>query len=155
MIHALKQEPGKLIPGKVKVYNVIQKMIPKSHLLSVQPGTIVTFVFDTDIPVSKYLKKNIESLEKYCIKTQIVYLPQVMNLEDELVRCTDVKKVSELTKSNGNKNFKADFCRMKSQECRNMLEHHGIDVSKLWTTCPPDVFGFVQRNCSQIKSNAV
>ena len=52
LVSALKLQPARLVSGKVKVYNVIQKLIPKSQLLSIQPGTIVVLVFDTDVPVT-------------------------------------------------------------------------------------------------------
>lgn len=138
LITALKENPSKLIPGKVKVLNVVQKIIPKSQLLSIQPGTIVALVFDTDVPQTVHLKKNLELLDKFCSKLKIIYLPQVLSLEDELVRCTDVKSVLELTKSSGIKNFKSDFCKMKTRECRVMLEKHKLNVSKLWETKVPD-----------------
>ena len=54
---ALKQEPIKLIPGKVRLFNVIQKRIPNSHLISITPGT--TIVFDTDKPETDVLNSNI------------------------------------------------------------------------------------------------
>lgn len=73
------------------------------------------------------------------------------NLEDELVRCTDVKSVMELTKSKSLSNFKADFRKMKEEQCRHTLERHKINVDRLWTTVAPDEFGFVERNSELIK----
>ena len=96
--------------------------------------------------------KNIELLKRYCQKVKIVFLAQVLNLEDELVRCTDVETVQELTRSKGNRNFKADFCKLKSVDCRNLLERHHIEVSKLWTTKTEAAFGFVKQNGSLIKT---
>lgn len=151
LINALKQNPSKLIPGKVKVFNIIQKLIPKSQILSIQPGTIITFVFDTDVSVTGYLKKNIQLLKTYCVRVNIIYLPQVLNLEEELARCTDVKTAPELTQSKGNKNFKADFCKLKVQECRNMLERHHIRVEELWTQTVPMDFRFIERNSKFVK----
>ena len=151
LISALKEAPGKLIPGKVKVFNVVQNLIPKSQMLSIQAGTIVAFVFDTDVNQTEKLKKNIELLKRYCGKVKIVFLPQVLNLEDELVRSTDVKVVTELTKSNSISNFKTDFCKMKPKDCRAMLERHALDCSTLWATRAPRAFEFVEYNCSHIK----
>jgi len=151
LINALKLTPSKLIPGKVRVYNVIQKLIPKSQLLMIQPGTMVTFVFDTDVPVTEFLQKNIALLGKYCGRVKIVYLPQVLNLEDELVRCSDVRAAEELTKSKGRKNFKADFCRLKVQECRNTLERHHLSMKRLWVTKVPEAFSFAKYNADLIK----
>jgi len=106
-------------------------------------------VFDTDVPITDKLKKNIENIEKYCTKSKLVFLPQVMNLEDELVRCTDVEKVTDLTQSKSVANFKTDFNRLKS--CRGTLTKHQIDVARLWTTTVPEVFSFVPQNSDTIK----
>ena len=122
LISALKETPSKLISGKIKVFNVVQNLIPKSQMLSIQSGTTIALAFDTDVPVTANLQKNLELLHRYCGKLQIVYLPQVLNLEDELVRCTNVKSVTELTRSNSIRNFKKDFCKLKIKDCRAMLE---------------------------------
>ena len=59
LISALKETPKKLTPGKIKVYNVVQSLIPKSQLLSIQPGTIVALAFDMDVNQTINLKKNL------------------------------------------------------------------------------------------------
>lgn len=151
LIAALKEAPSKLIPGKIKVFNVVQNLIPKSQMLSIQAGTTIVLVFDTDVKQTSNLKKNLELLNRYCGKLHIVYLPQVLNLEDELVRCTDVKTASDLTRSNGIRNFKTDFCKMKPKECRAMLERHGLKIDQLWSTTAPEEFSFVENNGHQVK----
>ena len=93
-----------------------------------------------------------QQLNRYCGKLHIVFLPQVLNLEDELTRCTNVKNVSELTRSNSTRNFKTDFCRIKSKDCRAMLERHGLDTAKLWTSKVPEPFSFIENNSHQIKA---
>ena len=62
LIAALKESPARLIPGKIKVFNVVQNLIPKSQLLSIQSGMRVALVFDTDVLQTKTLKKNLEML---------------------------------------------------------------------------------------------
>ena len=90
LIAALKEAPERLIPGKIKVFNVVQNLIPKSQM------------------------------------SENHFFPQVLNLEDELVRCTDVRTAMELTTSGSVKNFKTDFCKMKAKDCRSMLERHKL-----------------------------
>ena len=90
LIAVLKEAPERLIPGKIKVFNVVQNLIPKSQM------------------------------------SENHFFPQVLNLEDELVRCTDVRTAMELTKSGSVKNFKTDFCKMKAKDCRSMLERHKL-----------------------------
>ena len=151
LIAALKEKPARLIPGKVRVFNVIQNLIPKSQMISIQPGTTIVLVFDTDVPQTANLRKNLELLHRYCGKLRIIYLPQVLNLEDELTRCTDVKSVAELTRSSSVRNFKTDFCKLKVKDCRAMLERHKLNVGKLWMTGVPENFGFIENNGTQIK----
>ena len=151
LIAALKENPAKLIPGKIKVFNVIQNLIPKSQMLSIQSGTTVVLVFDTDVEQTAKLKKNLELLTRYCGKLQIIFLPQVLNLEDELVRCTDVSSAADLTRSNSIRNFKTDFCKLKVKDCRTMLERHGLKTEKLWAAKVPEAFSFVESNSNRIK----
>lgn len=151
LIAALKENPSKLIPGKVKVYNVIQNLIPKSQMLSIRAGTTVVLVFDTDVEQTANLKKNLELLNRYCGKLRIVFLPQVLNLEDELVRCTDIKSAAELTQSKGIRNFKTDFCKLKTKECRALLERRGLKMERLWTAKVPEAFLFAESNSALIK----
>lgn len=153
LIAALKENPSRLLPGKVKVYNVIQNLIPKSQMLSIQSGTKIVLVFDTDVEQTANLQKNLELLKRYCGKVHIVFLPQVLNLEDELVRCTDVKNVTELTQSNSIRNFKTDFCKLKAKDCRAMLDRHGLKINHLWITKVPEPFLFAESNSNQIKVN--
>ena len=95
---------------------------------------------------------NLTLLRRYCGKLHIVFLPQVLNFEDELVRCTDARTAMELTKSGSVKNFKTDFCKMKTKDCRSMLERHKLDYARLWMTKTPEAFSFVENNSSQIKT---
>ena len=149
LINALKKEPSLIEPGRARTFNVIQNQITNSILLSIKPGSVIVFVFDTDKELTDKLKKNIAQIAKVCPKSKIIFLMQVKNLEDELVRCTDVKKVIELTQSQSISNFKTAFCRIK--DLRELLERHQINLKKLWTTNPPDVFAFLPQNGELIK----
>lgn len=152
LVDALKVSPSRILPGKARKLNVIQSLIPKSILVTIKPGSNVVLVFDTDVTTNlEVVKKNIENIKRYCRDVNIIYLLQVKNLEDELVRCTDVKSVLELTKSKSLSNFKSDFKKMKNDECRHALERHQIDVKNLWITPAPEEFDFVVRNSAQVK----
>lgn len=152
LIDALKVPPSRILPGKSRKLNVIQSLIPKSILVSIKPGSNVVLVFDTDVTINlEVVKKNIDNIKRYCRDVNIIYLLQVKKLEDEIVRCTDMKSVLELTKSKSLSNFKSDFKNMKDEECRHALERHKINVQDLWTTPAPAEFNFIERNSSQIK----
>ena len=149
LIEALKEEPQRVRPGKIKVWNLIKDEIPSSILLTIKEGSVVVMVFDTDVPQTDKLKKNILNLKTRCKRITIVYLAQVRNLEDELVRCTDVSKVQDLTNSNSKREFKRDFCAMTN--CRHVLERHHLDIEKLWNSIYPKEFTFIENNCAIVK----
>lgn len=149
LINALKQIPSAIRPGKVKKINVIQNELSKSQLIQIQTGSIAVLVFDTDIPKTDCLKKNIKLLEENCTQVKTVCLAQVMNLEDELGRCTDVTRIEELTHSQSRRDFKRDFCA--ATNTRRLPEVHQLNVAELWTTNPPEEFRFIGSNSSAIK----
>ena len=149
LLNALKEQPQKIQPGRVKVFNVIQNTLSSSQLITIQPGTTVALVFDTDVPQTDYLKDNIGRLSKYCSKIKIVFLAQVLNFEEELVRCSDIKSAADLTHSRSAKDFKRDFCSMTNT--RSALERVNLNVEKLWTETPPAEFAFTPRNCGSVK----
>ncbi len=152
LINALKYNPERILSGRSKTLNVMQTLIPKSVLLGIKPNSCISLVFDTDVVTNlQFLKTNINNIKKYCHGVRIVCLLQVKNLEDELVRCTDVKNVLDITKSKTLSNFKADFKKLSDDKCRRVLDNHKIDVKKLWTTNAPEVFSFVERNSHLIK----
>ena len=149
LINALKEAPPRIIPGKVRVFNVVQNELPRSILLSIPPGSRVVLVFDTDVPRTDVLKKNIDRLKKLCAGVKLIYLPQALNIEDELVRCTDISSPKGLTKSRSDSDFKRDFCAVK--DARALLERHHINVDQLWTKEPPAEFSFIPANADQAK----
>lgn len=105
LINALRKEPSLIVSGRPREFNVIQNQITNSMLLTIKPGTTVVFVFDTDKEITDKLKRSIELIKTRCPKTKIVFLMQVKNLEDALVRSTDLKKVTDLTQSESLSNF--------------------------------------------------
>ncbi len=101
------------------------------------------FVFDSDVPETSKLKQNIDMVRKLCpSKTvKLVFLVQVLNLEDELVRATNIKKISELTNSKSAKDFKSD---------RSVLMRHEFDILKMWNQPIPTLFSFVEQGRADV-----
>lgn len=148
-MNALKEAPQKIQPGRVKVLNVVQEYLTKSQLITIQPGSTVALVFDTDVKQTDCLKENINRLKKFCSKVKIIYLPQVLNFEDEIVRCSDIKSITDLTHSKSTKDFKRDFCAMSN--VRQVLEKANLKVERLWTETPSKEFSFFSENSQNIK----
>lgn len=149
LLNAIKTAPSLIQPGKVRVFNVIQDVLSKSHLYPIKEGLIV-FVFDSDVPETSRLKQNIDMVRKLCpSKTvKLVFLVQVLNLEDELVRATNIKKISELTNSKSAKDFKSDFIALK--DCRSVLVRHEFDIRKMWNQPIPTPFSFVEQGRADV-----
>jgi hypothetical protein len=150
LLNALKENPQKIQPGRIKIFNVVQERLPKSQLITIQAGTTVVLVFDTDVSRTDCLKENIKRLSTFCAKIKLVFLPQVLNIEDELVRCCEIKNVIELTHSRSNKDFKRDFCALKN--VRAVLEKANLNIKSLWTENTPSEFAFVLKNSHEIKT---
>lgn len=152
LISALQIKPQKIKAGKIIVYNVIQKRLPKTHMIGFSKDTTVILVFDTDVHWVQTLRQNVELLKRYCSTVKVVFLPQVDNFEEELVRNTDIKFVNHLTRSASVRNFKSDFCKLKIKECRLLLEKHNINHKGLWQhPSLPSEFSFIKNNSNQIK----
>ena len=120
-------------------------------MISIKDGLIV-FVFDSDVSETGNLIQNIEMVKRICpAKTvQLVFLVQVMNLEDELVRATDVRRIADITGSKSKKDFKSDFLAIK--DCRSVMEKHGFDIGKMWRKKPPRPFDFIPQGAGYVVS---
>lgn len=149
LIAALKEHPALIMPGKIKVRNVITGLIPKSELLSIKEKTVVVMVFDTDVDKTDLLIKNMENLRKLKIPLKIITVAQIPDFESELVRSTNVKNVTELTRSASKSDFKRDFCRLS--DCRNTLNKHDFNLDLMWTQKTTGQFSFVEQQSSYIK----
>ena len=75
LIEALKLDPPMLKAGKITIYNVIQKKLSRSLLMSVLPKTTVVLAFDTDLMKTDILEQNIALLRRYGREIRIIYLP--------------------------------------------------------------------------------
>lgn len=143
-LKAIKSEPNLVIPGKVRILNVIQEKLSTSHLLSIRDGYIV-FVFDTDVKSTNILQENIRKVKTICPpKVKLLILAQVNNLEDELIRSTDISTICELTSSKSIKDFKPDFIATKN--CRALLSKHNFDINKMWVQDIPHPFSEIISN---------
>ncbi len=149
LLNALKENPQKIQSGRVKVFNVIQKILPKSQLVTIQADTTVVLVFDTDVLNTECLRENIKRLSTLCTRIKLVFLPQVLNFEDELVRCCEIKSVTEMTHSRSNKDFKRDFCSLTN--VRAVLDRANFNVSRIWTENTSVEFAFIEKNSQEIK----
>lgn len=150
LINALKNEPYLIKPGKVKCFNPMGRKLTPNDFITIQPGSLIALVFDTDTTNGiDILESNIKMIKKYGGKCEIALILQVKNIEDELVKSTDISQIEELTKSKSKDNFKTDFCALKN--CRRLLEKHHFNINKIWTQNPGGGFKKYHQESFKIK----
>lgn len=91
VIDTLKTSMQLIISGKVDVFNVIERKFTRNQIMRLKQGTIVVLVFDTDTNQVDTLLENILFLQKQPIVKKVICVPQVKNLEDELLRSCNIK----------------------------------------------------------------
>ena len=140
-----------LPPGRTVVFNVLTKKISKSRIMDISKRSVVIMVFDTDACQEiTTLSNNVSLLKTQVEEVKVLYLIQVENLEDELIRSTDIKKIEELTNSRSEKDFKSDF--LKQRSCLPLLEKHHFDLRKIWITEPPRSFACFKQGINELLS---
>lgn len=149
IIETFKEQKNLIVSGKVIVFNAVQDRISPVFLRTIQDNTICILVFDTDTANVDILEENIHKLQDNRKKVWLVL--QVNNLEDELVRCTDVSEVKYLTGSTTNSEFKHDLINEK-RLFDKLMKHH-FDFTKIWITRPDGVFRHFINEGQKIKRN--
>lgn len=125
-------------PGKIYVLNPVQEQIKPTHIRTLSPQTNVVLLFDTDIANTDILIKNISLLKSHPNIRRIITIPQFRNLEEELLRCTDVKQIRNLVNCHHNSDFKTAF--IEEKHLYEKLQAHHFDISKLWSTVTGEPF---------------
>lgn len=149
LIKVLKNELQVIRVGKVHQLNVVEHILPDSRLMALNQGTIVVLIFDTDTGHTDILKKNLEKLKKCKAVHEIITIPQVPNLEQELVNSCNIKKVVDLLDSKSLKDFKADFAQVTN--LANKLREHQFDIKKLWCGWPQPPYQDIVNKAEKIK----
>lgn len=114
-----------------------------------QSGTVVILVYDTDVETVDVLKKNIATLKKCTAVKDVWCIPQVKNLEDELVRACNIRNVMDLTGTRTLHDHKRAFVNSSNQS--QMLERNGFDIEKLWSKVPVNAFVQFGNDSEKIK----
>lgn len=148
LIEVMKREL-KIISGSVNIVNVTQKLLSGAILANLSSNTTVILIFDTDTQDDRALKKNLKKL-KECRNVQEIWcIPQVGNLEEELIRATDVREIKDLIGSQSKSDFKHDW--LKEKRLLEKLRNHGFDFDKFWATPPDGVFSDIDNCGNRIK----
>lgn len=149
LIHVLKTDLGVILPGKIQKLNVIDDNLTDARLMTLHPRTMVVLIFDTDTERTDILSRNLEKLKKCSAVSEIVTIPQILNLEDELVRSCDIKKITELLGSKSKKEFKTNFIHTKNLAYK--LREHQFDINQLWSRQPLSPYKNIMNQAEKIK----
>ena len=149
IVNTLKTDFQIIQPGKVDKFNVVQNLFNKNRIQVLKKDTTVVLVFDTDTNSADILMQNIEFLRKQkCIK-DVICIPQVENLEDELIRSCAIRQVKELTGSKTDSEFKTDILNITN--LKQKLEQKNFDFDKFWSTLPKGIFRQISNDAIEIK----
>ena len=149
IINVLKQEFRCIESGKVEKFNAVQNKFTTARIRPLKMGTTVILVYDTDIDSNiDILKYNIDFLEKQSCIRNVICIPQVKNLEDELLRACQIRNIKELTNSRSQKDYKADLI-----SCNNLydrLKKCDFSMENFWTKLPKNGFARFGNNAEKI-----
>lgn len=150
LIEVLKTDMRLIQPGKIQVVNVVQERLTGLKLRVLSEGTILIFVFDTDTGNIDILNENIKKAKKSSRVKEVYCITQVKNIEDELIRSTDIKRIEELLGSKSKTDFKRDIIRERN--LKQKLVAHSFDLNMLWCKEPQSPFENI-RNESGVAKN--
>lgn len=134
LINTLKNQLGVIQTGKVQKLNVIENKITDNIIRTLKKGTVVVLVFDTDTQQTDILNCNIAKLKACKFISKVITIPQVDNLEDELVRSCNIRKITELLNSRSKKDYKSDLIRVTNLDSK--LKEHEFDINLFWSMQP-------------------
>ena len=148
-LEVLKRDLQCIASGKVEKFNVIQNKLTITRIRPLRQGTIVAFVYDTDVENIEIIQQNIEFLKAQSGIKDVLCIPQVKNLEEEILRACKIRNMGELTHSCTKKDYKRDLI-----SCGNLgsrLEKCGFDISKFWNSIPENKFYVFGNDGAKIK----
>lgn len=151
LVNTLKNQLGVIKAGKVQKLNVIENKISDNILRTLKKGTIVVLVFDTDTKNLDILNYNIQKLNKYSFISKVLTIPQVKNLEDELIRSCKIKKITQLLNSRSKKDFKSDLIRVTNLDSK--LKEHNFDIKLFWNQQPGTPYHNLSNDSDLIKKS--
>lgn len=149
LIDVLKNRLRVIKSGKVQKLNVVTQKITDMRLRTLTYGTMVVLVFDTDRGDVDILKKNIEILKGCSSVSEIVQIPQVPNLERELIRSCNIKKIEELLNSKSRTEFKSDLIRVTNLDKK--LRDHQFNIDRFWCGKPKPPYQGIENQAARVK----
>lgn len=152
LLDVLKSELKCIESGKVEKFNVIQNRFTAARIRPLKYDVVIVLIYDTDVETNtEILKYNINFLRKQSGIKEVICIPQVRNLEDELKRSCKIRCIGELTNSKTTTDFKRDLI-----SCTNLgakLKKCDFDITKIWNQLPTNSFQQFGNDADKIKIN--
>ncbi len=149
IIKVLKTDMQLIIPGKISCFNVVEKKFTNARLMNLRYGTNVVLVFDTDTGNETVLRENIRILNHCEAVRSVICVPQVRNLEEELLYSCAIRQIKELTNSRTNGDFKRDLLR--ESNLKQKLESKRFDFDSFWSRSPGTCYDDIRNEAYKIK----
>lgn len=150
LFDVLKKDLCCIESGKVDKMNVVQTKFTVARIRPLKQGTIVVLVYDTDVENNMdILQFNVRFLNNQKGIREVICIPQVKHLEDELLRACEIKNIIELTKSTSRSNYKNDLINCTNLGAR--LKSCKFDISKMWKQMPTNKFKCFGNYAEKIK----
>lgn len=149
VVDVLRLKMGLIESGRVTVLNVVTEKITDLRLRTLAPGTTVVLVFDTDRSDRTILDENLRTLSRHRNIKEIITIPQVSKLEDELVRSCTIRQIKELLNSRTNGEFKHDVLGITNLDAK--LRQHQFDISRFWASSPPAPYQNIPNQAAKVK----
>lgn len=149
LVDVLKNDLHLIRHGKVQTLNPVEREITRARLRTLHPGTMVVLIFDTDTGQAGILDKNLKILRACPFISEVVTIPQVANLESELVRSCNIRNITELLNSKTRGEFKNDILRVNN--LGQKLMEHGFDIHRFWAAAPPAPYQNIANQADRIR----
>lgn len=149
LVDVLKTDLRLIKSGKVQKLNVVEQKVTDVRLRTLKRDTMVILVFDTDTGNVDILKKNIKTFEACLSVSEVVLIPQVANLEDELIRSCNIRRIEELLNSRSKGDFKRDLISVTNLG-KKLLEHQ-LDMNLFWNRRPTSPYQDIENQAAKVK----
>ena len=149
LIDVLKRDMRCIQVGRVDKFNAIQNLFTTTRIRTLKQNTVIVLIYDTDVEKIDILQKNITYLRKQSTIKDIICIPQVKKLEEELLYACKIKKIEDLTHSQTSEEFKRDI--IKCNNLKERLEKCQFDISKFWCRIPSNQFKIFGNDADKIK----
>lgn len=150
LLNVLKRDLGCIESGKIDTVNVVQTKFSIARIRPLKQDTIVVFVYDTDVDNNiNILQYNVDFLKQQKGIKDIICIPQVKNLEDELINACKIKNIGELTKSGTKTDYKRDIISCSNLGAR--LSACEFNILKFWNQMPTNRFERFGNDAEKIK----